>query len=270
MKIYLKTHFYQESEMPFLKINFLEGYKFFDKFIICEFNYSKTGIKKDFIDLNKHNIFSEEDYKKIEYHKIDLENEIKPAFDNNKESLINMKVHNEGLFRNYFTNLKDFEEDDIIISVDADEIIYESFYKKILNDDIKFPSRLKMHNFHYKITNLCEGFWSSAIVTKYKNSKDYYQTCSQGKVKFPNWRDEGEVTKDYCGCHFSWCFDNESIKNKIKYHGVGVNQNSEESDSLDIEKKIKNKEFTKGKNFRSIKFEEKNRIYPKSMFFVFK
>ena len=32
-----------EAELPFLKLNFLEGCKYFDKFIICEFNYTQNG-----------------------------------------------------------------------------------------------------------------------------------------------------------------------------------------------------------------------------------
>lgn len=271
MKIFLKTHFYLEEEIPFLKLNFLEGKKYFDKFIISEFNYSKTGLKKDYVDLKKFDFFSEEDYRKIEYHQIDLTNKIKPAFDNNdSECRKNMSLNNEGLFRNEFVNYHNFNDDDIIISVDADEIIYSNFYEKLLKKEIKLPAKLKMHHFTYKINNYCGQTWYSPLATIYTDSKDYKQEIELNNkkyiVNYPNWRDQGEVTKECCGCHFSWCLNPEAMKSKIKFHGIGVNQDPENSQKFNIEKKIKNREFTKKKPFSVIKVRENNSIYPKSLF----
>ena len=47
--IYLKTYFYSEHEVPFLMLNLLEAYPYIDKFIICEYNYTHTGLKRKYI-----------------------------------------------------------------------------------------------------------------------------------------------------------------------------------------------------------------------------
>jgi len=269
--IYLKTHFYLPEEIQFIRLNFLEGHKHFDKFIICEFNYSKTGLKKEYVDLEKYKVFNQEEMKKIEYHKIDLSDKILPAFDNkDKDCKKNMSLNNEGLFRNEFVNYVDLKDDDIIISVDADEIIYESFYEKLITNQIKLPAKIKMHLFTYKPTNYCGPTWYSSLATRYKLSKDFREKNKidgiEYEVKYPNWRDQGTVT-DHCeGCHFSWCLNNDAMRNKIKYHGIGVNQDPENSDKIDVKETIINRDFTKRKPFITIEVLESYNIYPKTIF----
>ena len=69
---YLVTHFYSKTEIPFLKLNFLEGKKYVDKFVFVEFNYSKRGAKKKFVDLHSQSIFTDDEFEQILYFKVDL------------------------------------------------------------------------------------------------------------------------------------------------------------------------------------------------------
>ena len=75
MKKILKTNFYSENEVPFLLLNLKECYGHVDKFIAYEFNYTKSGLKKSFVDLNNYWNLFEEYSDKFEYYMIDLDND---------------------------------------------------------------------------------------------------------------------------------------------------------------------------------------------------
>ena len=144
--VILKTYFYTYFEFDYLLMNLLESYDYVDKFLIMEYNRTHTGDEREFIwDKYKH-IFPEDKMDKIHYLPLDISDVVKKT---NNESIIHNI--NERYMRGYFTKFIDLNDDDIIISVDADEIIYRDSYPKIIrktmNDDMV---TLKMHQFFYK------------------------------------------------------------------------------------------------------------------------
>lgn len=273
---YLVTHFYSEAEIPFLKLNFLEGKNYIDKFIFVEFNYTKRGNKKEYVNIDTKNIFTDDDFNKILYFKVDLTNEIEDANDNTDKARTIMAMHNEPLFRSYFTRLVNYNDDDIIISVDADEIVYEQAYNYIL-DTMKTNNilLLKMHMFYYRLNFLSNETWYAPIVMKYKFGQNIYDIWKVGgKTHYPQWRrcsmtPTSKISDIFCGCHFSWCMTIDSMQNKFNSHGCGVSMNFKNLNNKDIlENAVKNKLyiFKNRPGFKLNHINIKSNIYPKHIY----
>lgn len=269
--IYLVTHFYSKSELPFLRLNYLEGKDNFDKFIIVEFNHTKRGEKKDYVDLEKQNLFNEEEMKKILYVKVDIEDKIEDATGDDKLSRDIMAINNEPLLRSYFINLVKFNEKDIIISVDADEIIYENSYKNIIDSVTKNKIiKLKMNMFYYRLNLFLNNNWCSPIAAFFKEGNQLFDFSSHGKTKYPQWRscsmtNNSVITKFITGCHFSWCMSIESMMNKLECHGCGVSMNFKKiNDYRFLEKSVSNKSYfcKRRDNFKLKKININDKIFP--------
>jgi len=272
---YLVTHFYSKTEIPFLKLNFLEGKKYVDKFVFVEFNYSKRGAKKKFVDLHSQSIFTDDEFEQILYFKVDLNEEIKDASDDTDEHRTTMAIHNEPLFRSYFTRLVNFQNDDIIISVDADEIIHEESYNYILNYmKINDALLLKMNMFYYRLDYLSNEVWTSPIAMKYKYGKNIYDVRKMGgKTNYPQWRkcsmtSNVKVSSIVCGSHFSWCMSIDSMCNKFESHGCGVSMNFKNLNNVEVlENAVKNKAyiFKTRPGFKINHISINSDVYPKKM-----
>jgi hypothetical protein len=214
--IYLKTYFYSVHEFPFLKLNLLEAYPYIDKFIICEYNYTHTGIKREYIwDENKHKLPSE-CMDKVIYMKVDMEGIAKYAYED--DNIIH--TINEPYMRGCFAELlgngendngtKQLEDGDIVISVDADEIIYGESYPELLEEvKSKGIMKLNLHQFFYRVNYLWDkkDFIAPVICRAM-----YYKT----KTPFGQWRYDGELYKHKVGCHFSWCMTVNEMLNKME------------------------------------------------------
>tara|TARA_Y100001963_G_scaffold116198_1_gene161401 strand:- start:15 stop:797 length:783 start_codon:yes stop_codon:yes gene_type:complete len=211
----LKTNFYSENEVPFLLLNLIECYEHVDKFIAYEFNYTKSGLRKEFVDLKKWWDLFEPYEDKFEYHQIDLDGDDVFVKDENGVGEDIQKVINEPYSRNYFTKLTSLNDDDFVFSVDADEIVYGQHYEKIceLIEDNDTPVKLNMHFFWKTVINLTNKPWNSPCACQFKHLKNKTQKCTMGETKYPQWRDEGKDLPFYygisCGGHFSNCYRNE-------------------------------------------------------------
>ena len=156
-----------------------------------------------------------------------------------------------------------------MIAVDADEIIYQETYGKIIdriNRRKLFPAkplRLRMHQFFYKL----DYYWyncevSSAIATKaryFLNDKSPMQ-----------WRDEGDITDFFAGCHFSWIMDIDQMVAKLNnyaHHDIY----GQYADRTLLQKAISDKEypFDKSVDFQIKVMDRINDIYPKNFYKVF-
>lgn len=203
--IYLKTYFYTEHEIKFLKLNILESFDFIDKFIICEFNRTHTGEPRDFIFEKYKHIFTEKELSKITYLPCDISNE--SVYAKNDEDLIH--AVNEPLMRGFFVKLLNFNDDDIIISIDADEIIYGHMYEKIINNVKNHGTTLlKMRQFYYKMTyHWYTNDFIAPVAIRYSEFK-YTYPCQL--------RYMGKLLDEYIGCHFSWCMTPEEMIYKLE------------------------------------------------------
>lgn len=195
---------YVPHELEFIIANLEECYDHIDKMIVCEFDIHHTGVKREFEFEDLKDRVPEHLRDKLDYHACSVYEHTARAYEN--EDVIHSV--NQPLMRSWFTKLYNFEDDDIIISVDADEIIDKRKLPDIINQvNSNGIVRLKMRQFFYKKTYLWENKdWISPIACKY------------GMIhsKYPNdWRDQGSVTSDYVGCHFSWCMNVDAMIHKL-------------------------------------------------------
>ena len=203
--IYLKTYFYSEHEVPFLKLNLLEAYPYIDKFLICEYNFTHTGLKREYIWEKVKNQLPQDKMDKVQYIKGDMADIAKYAY--NDGSTIH-KI-NEPWMRGYFVKVLNLKDSDIIFSVDADEIIYGDMYPELI-ESVKNKGilRLKMNQFFYRVNYLWKDLiFKSSIVALYKVYKN----------RFPaQWRDAGPEYPRIVGCHFSWCMTVDQMLHKME------------------------------------------------------
>jgi len=202
--IYLKTYCYAPHEVEFIVANLKECYDYIDKMIVCEFDINHTGVKRPFEYSDLKSLVPEELSDKLDYHACEVYDITARAYEDEAA------IHgvNEPVMRSYFTKLYNFSDNDIIISIDADEILYGEQLPYIIEQVSKQGAvRLKLRQFFYKKTYLWEGRdFVSPIAT-------YYGVINP---KFPNnWRDIGNVTEEYVGCHFSWCMGVEAMIHKL-------------------------------------------------------
>lgn len=202
--IYLKTYCYAPHEVEFIITNLKECYDYIDKMIVCEFDINHTGVKRPFEYSDLKSLVPEELSDKLDYHACEVYDITARAYEDEAA------IHgvNEPVMRSYFTKLYNFSDNDIIISIDADEILYGEQLPYIIEQVSKQGAvRLKLRQFFYKKTYLWEGRdFVSPIAT-------YYGVMNP---KFPNnWRDVGNVTEEYVGCHFSWCMGIEAMIHKL-------------------------------------------------------
>jgi len=211
--IYIKTYCYSNHELPFIITQLEESKDYVDKLCIYEYNYTHTGQKKEYeiekvLDqIPKHLI------EKLYYKKVDLTDYNVNSYDD--ESLCHRI--NEPIQRNWFFNDEDIilKDDDIIIDVDCDEIIYSDDYKQLLNE-VKLTNNvlaIKMHLFFFKnnylwTNNICKA----SGICKYKNIKNNY--INLGDLKIHYLRDSPYLSKGLYGCHMSWVMPIEDMVKK--------------------------------------------------------
>ncbi len=230
--IYLKTIFSASNEIKYLKQNLQESFSHIDKFIICEFNRTHIGSKREFIFEKYLNQFTQEEKKKIIYIKGDIASSTQFSRTNSHV------IHeiNERLIRGYFASQINLKFTDIVFSLDADEIIFESQYKKIISHLRWWRPAIKLtlYQFFYKINYLWENnkFIAPTVCFAY-----YY------KWRYPaHWRYSGWLYREYVGCHFSWCLTIEEMLNKLNHYSHHQDYGHLADRKL-LENAVKNKKY---------------------------
>lgn len=252
--IYLKTYFYTEHEVKFLKLNLLEAFNHIDKFIICEFNRTHTGEEREFIFDNYKHLFTEEELSKIIYLPCDISSET--VYAKNDEDVIHRI--NEPVMRGYFVKQVNLNDEDIIISVDADEIIYEHMYLKIINNVINHGATLlKLHQFYYKMNyHWINNDFVAPTAIRYSDFRNQYP-CQL--------RYMGNLLDEYVGCHFSWCMTPSEMVYKLETYSHPQYRFCADIELL--ENAIENKlyPFDTSVNFTINKLSFDNEILPKNL-----
>lgn len=205
MATYLKTYCYAPHEIDFIVAGLDECYDFIDKMIVCEFDIHHTGVKRDFEFLDLKDRVPKNLRDKLDYHACEVFEETARAYEDENS----IHAINEPVMRSYFTRLDyDFNDEDIIISVDADEILYREQLPYLLEQVEKYGTvAMKLRQFFWKKNYLWKNKdFVSPIATKYRNIQPKYGH---------NWRDVGRVTDQYVGAHFSWCMDIEAMIHKF-------------------------------------------------------
>lgn len=224
--IYLKSYCYSKHELPFIIANLDEGYEHIDKLILYEYNYTHTGIKKNYEIESVLHLIPENLKTKLCYKKVDLTDYIEYAVNN--ENICHSV--NENIQRSWIFNDNDIQlnDEDIIIDIDIDEIIYKNSYNYLLSEINKYnkPLGIKLNQFFFKNTYL----WSNLIfdapaIYKYKMVKNINKKVKGIKCKYQRYC--VKKTNNICGCHMSWVMPIDDMLKKIrsgahtKYHHLG-------------------------------------------------
>lgn len=252
--IYLKTYMYAQHELEFIIANLQECYDHIDKMIVCEFNINHTGEKRNFEFEDLCSKVPENLRDKLDYHACDIYDITARAF--NDEDTIHRV--NEPIMRSFFTTLYDFDPEDIIISVDADEILYREEIQGVI-DKVKTNNivSLKMRQFFYKKTYLWEDIiWRSAIACKFKAINPAYPN---------NWRDTGVPTEDFVGCHFSWCMSTEAMIKKLYTYSHPCYRFCADKEILQDAIDNKKYPFDKNRSFNIKEIDSNSSIIPTSL-----
>lgn len=225
--IYQFIPYFMELEM--LNLQFIINYNIVDKFIILESNTTFSGLPKEY-NFKKHSSFFEKFLDKVIYVQIKTDKnnlhdlpEIKnwnPPFILNWRREFKQK---EAFFKNY-----NFNDDDIIIHSDVDEIVF-------LNDVINKIDKTTLNYFnikhcrYYVNTQIKIGETLSRRVPcfTYKTYLEKYKTFHmENNISI---KDVGTCLNDFiehhdCGYHLSACYD---IKEKIQSFSHGEYNNDE-------------------------------------------
>ena len=200
---YIKTYCYNKHELPFIICQLIESYNYIDKYCLYEYNYTHTGQTKNYELENYLKYIPNHLLKKLYYKKVDLTNYHINSL-NNEEQCHNI---NENIQRNWFFNDENIilNDNDIIIDVDCDEIIYESSYKSLFKELENIDSLLSinMNLFFYKTNYLwTNNIFKSSSICKYKNIKYNYELIYN--LKIYKMRDTSIRSNNIYGCHMSW------------------------------------------------------------------
>ncbi len=214
--IYLKSYCYNKHELAFIIANLIEGYDYIDKLLLYEYNFTHTGIPKNYELESLIKNIPLYLQSKLYYKKVDLSDYIEYAYEN---STLIHKI-NEPIQRSWVFNDPNiiFNDNDIIIDIDIDEIIYKASYIPLIKEleEKKKPLSIRLNQFFYKNTYLWTNlnFASPAI---YKYSMTGNKIIKGLKIK--NFRDVETKTTNIYGCHMSWVMPIDYMLKKLYSYG---------------------------------------------------
>lgn len=224
-KVYLKIIFSSLNEIKYIKMSLQESIGYVDYVLVTECNRSHVGTEHKylFMDiLENSDTFSEEEKARIIYVKGNLDGQVYENAENKEE------MHqNETLIRGFFVKEIKLKPWDIIVAVDADEVIYRRYWPEILSHfkwyDINPALILELNTFFYRPTWLWEDCNFKAP-TACRVWRYWY--------KYPaNWRYDGKKLGHTVGGHFSWQLTTEEMLHKLKSyaHSAEYGQFAEEN-----------------------------------------
>jgi hypothetical protein len=254
--IYLKTQFYTPTELNFINLNIAEAYDKVDGIIVTECDIHHTGRPNDFIFEDYKHMLNPKYMDKVIYLKCELRDKAIDAYEPEKEHLIHK--HNEPLMRGHFVKLMDFDDEDIIISVDGDEIIYKESYDLII-EEVKKRNKvnLNLNQFFYRLNYYWENKnFIAPTASKYKMYKNSYPN---------NWRYDGHLLPNKHGCHFSWCMTPEQMMYKLDTYSHPMYRKCAKLDLLEDAVQNKKYPFDPKTSFNIKEIELDNKILPNSL-----
>lgn len=127
----------------------------------------------------------------------------------------------ERITRGYFAKALDLKDEDIIISVDADEILYANVVYDILTL-MKAKSKyskgyvLKLHQFFYNNSFRARNHDFIAPTISYYGSRYREKKYWFGYGNLIDWRYSGNLYNQFAGVHMSWFNSLEELVLKVK------------------------------------------------------
>ena len=243
--------YYDEDMILDLRLNMLD--KFVSYFVICEANFNHNGSKRELkFDIKKFSKFKS----KIIYLPLYFQpNNIKAINEIDGQLIKDSKILDNALLRenfqrNYLQNkIKDFQEDDLIIISDVDEIpnLEKFTYKSKITI---FEQKI----FYYKLNLLHENFkWYGSKITKKKHLLSPQWLRNVKSKKYPFWRIDIFLSKTkYNNINFikdgGWHFTNIKSPKDIHFKFSNFLHHLEYEESNlkieDLEKMIKERKIS--------------------------
>ena len=207
MRIIVKTTIASESEIPWLLMKFREAQAFADMFIVSEFDRTLSGMEKPFVFDSYADEFSAE-FDSLHY----LRGKAIPEVFSDAETTEEHR-HNERIFRELFASQLQLKDSDIIVSTDADEVLYRSTYEWIAANFGRSDRgyRFRLHECFYRPHYLwIDKEFVAPVALRYGAFKKTY----------PNqWRNQGPKLPGFWGVHFSWCMPVADMLTKVRSYG---------------------------------------------------
>lgn len=214
-KLFIKTYFYSKHEYPFIiaQLREMEKSKCVEKLIIYEFNAHHTGKKRDFIfDWNEIPVKYQ---RNIYYCQVNISSYVEETDD---ESIIH-SIH-EPIMRTWMVKDKNIlqflniQDHDIIINVDADEIIYSEFHNSIKTNVLREGcTNLPMNQFFYDYTYLWQG-------KEFKSpTACFFKDIQFGNNMYVRDYPENSFGLTKVGAHMSWCMPVDDMITKLNVYG---------------------------------------------------
>ena len=255
--IYLKTIVSNPHELNFIIANLIESEGVVNTFLITEYDYTHSGESRKQIFLDLLPRIPERFHDIIDYRFISLDNQIK-KYDPEGGYL----RHNEWLMRTGFLRIRNFFPEDLIISVDADEILYSKTYKYLRLMWRLFPRGihllLSLHQVMYRPNILWSNlkFQAPTVSSFAKLSKSDVAAWRYTGLKLPLW----------AGCHFSWHIPVADMMHKLNTYGH-KDKFARFANPVVLQSAIDNLEypFEPDRDVRMKRIDITNRILPKSI-----
>jgi hypothetical protein len=172
--------------------------------------------------------------------------------------------HNEWLTRNAFVDFLDLSPDDLVIALDADEIVYSHAFPAIWRaasrrSPLRAGVRLPMHQFYYRVNLLWEDMvFTSAVAGRVR----YLGRQSRG------WRDSGRRLKEVVGCHFSWQLTTDQMLRKLQTYAHRSDYAHLASAEI-LEQAVRERTYpfdpSRAFTLRRIREDEHEKFYPRSI-----
>lgn len=241
-----------EASMALARMSYLND--IVDFFIITESNSTFSGLTKDYI-------FNIDMFHKFRNKIIYIKHQ------SNENFLFNFKNRNSWIReknqRNFFIksgNIK-FNDDDIILLGDIDEIPNLTLLKIILKSNLISPYTLLMSFHYYNLDCLILEPWYGTIVTSYKN---FFVNTPE---KLRRNRSLNNIIING-GWHLSYFMNPSEISNKIRSFSHQEFNNTKFNDAEKIEQRITNNLDLFNRNIKFIKIDSS--FYTKEFNNVFK
>jgi hypothetical protein len=209
MRVILKTILTSEAELVFIAAQFLELEPMIDRIVIIDPGFTHTGVKKVRIGVDRLLAVLPTLSPKLDYIPLPMTKDVIPCAVKEADCHINERITRGG-----FSQFMDLSVNDVVISTDADEVLYSV---AVANAIERISSRLiswraetfTLRQFLYKDILIAPGFKFSG--------PSIVGAGRYAAFKGPfDWRYAGKKMEDYAGCHFSWCMPEASLETKVR------------------------------------------------------
>jgi hypothetical protein len=212
-RVIFKTIVSTRYELPYVLLNLLELNSVCDEFWITEANCTNTGEEKALNFLPLFQTYIQPHFPKAKFIAMDISRDVKVWTEGN---LGDSELRwNEFLTRSRFIEYVEMPQNrDVVISVDGDEVIYDTLFLRLtlifmklwpFKKPVAFLLTLRQFMFYLNLYMTEYDFYSPTVA-----HAQFYLAQSA-----PHWRGGGKRIKRPFGGHFSWVMTTEEMKLKI-------------------------------------------------------